>query len=284
LELRSFGDPSAFLARARDLLLADEARHNLLLGIAATVAEMPDAYRDPGFWVVEADERAVLAALRTPPFNLALSRPTDPGAVPFLATALAELHVDLPGVAGARPEVEEYVEAWCRATGDTAVPRIAQRIYRLSAVRAPAGVPGAMREAGEADRDLLRAWNLAFMREALEEPHLDEVDRLIDRRLASRDGGFALWEDGGVAVSLAGCAGRTPNGIRIGPVYTPPERRARGYAGALVAALSARSLARGLRFCFLYTDLANPTANSIYRRIGYEPVCDSAEYAFERTA
>ena len=36
----------------------------------------------------------------------------------------------------------------------------------------------------------------------------------------------------------------------------------------------------GRRFCFLYTDLANPTSNAIYERIGYVRICDSAEIAF----
>jgi hypothetical protein len=73
----------------------------------------------------------------------------------------------------------------------------------------------------------------------------------------------------------------TPNGIRIGPVYTPPEHRRRGYGSAVTAAVSARHLSAGRRFCFLYTDLENSTSNKIYVDIGYEPVCDSVDYAFE---
>jgi RimJ/RimL family protein N-acetyltransferase len=82
------------------------------------------------------------------------------------------------------------------------------------------------------------------------------------------------------AVSFAGYGGETPNGVRIGPVYTPPEHRRRGYGSALTAALSRRLLGEGRRYCFLYTDLANPTANRIYRAIGYELVCESAMYQF----
>jgi predicted GNAT family acetyltransferase len=89
-----------------------------------------------------------------------------------------------------------------------------------------------------------------------------------------------LWEDP-QPVSLAGFGGWTPTGVRIGPVYTPPELRRRGYASALTAELSAQLLAGGLRYCFLYTDLANPTSNRIYQAIGYELVCDSADYAFD---
>ena len=83
-------------------------------------------------------------------------------------------------------------------------------------------------------------------------------------------------------VSLAGFGSLTPNGIRIGSVYTPPEHRNRGYGTAVTAAVSQLLLERGHRFCFLYTDLANPTSNAIHARIGYEPVCDSREPAFAR--
>jgi predicted GNAT family acetyltransferase len=58
--------------------------------------------------------------------------------------------------------------------------------------------------------------------------------------------------------------------------------RGRGYASALVASLTERLLAGGRRFCFLFTDLSNPTSNKIYQRIGYEPVADVDEYRFER--
>jgi predicted GNAT family acetyltransferase len=77
--------------------------------------------------------------------------------------------------------------------------------------------------------------------------------------------------------SLAGYTTPTPRGIRVGPVYTPPEHRNRGHAGACVAALSQLLLDRGHRFCCLYTDLTNPTPNRIYQRIGYPPVCDVVE-------
>jgi len=101
----------------------------------------------------------------------------------------------------------------------------------------------------------------------------------VDHRLEAEQAGVSLWEDGR-PVSLASFGNPTPNGIRIGPVYTPPEYRRRGYASALVAELSERLLA-GRRFCFLFTDLANPTANRIYEQIGYRRVCEAAEIVFE---
>ena len=95
--------------------------------------------------------------------------------------------------------------------------------------------------------------------------------RSLEHRLAAPGNGIALWEDGGEPVSLAGFGSPTPNGIRIGPVYTPPQLRGRGYASALTAHVSQAQLDAGRAFCFLYTDLANPTSNKIYVDIGYFP-------------
>jgi predicted GNAT family acetyltransferase len=116
-------------------------------------------------------------------------------------------------------------------------------------------------------------------------PGRDSAEQNVDRRITSPRAGILLWEDGGAPVSAAGWGGATPNGIRIAPVYTPPELRGRGYATALTAELSQRLLdgrlfEGGRRFCFLYTDLANPTSNAIYERIGYRRVAESAEIAF----
>lgn len=129
---------------------------------------------------------------------------------------------------------------------------------------------------------------MAFADEALHEgaPGRDRAETTIDHRLSSPTAGIVLWEDAGELVSMAGWGGPTPNGIRVGPVYTPPERRGHGYATVLTAELSrqlldGRLFEGGRRFCFLYTDLANPTSNAIFERIGYRRVAESAEISFD---
>jgi predicted GNAT family acetyltransferase len=148
-------------------------------------------------------------------------------------------------------------------------------------------VPGTARVATTDDRELALRWWIAFGDEVLHEggPGRDNAAAMLDHRLSSTSAGIVLWEDEGEPVSLAGWGGPTPNGIRIGPVYTPPELRGRGYATALTAELSQRLLdgrlfPGGRRFCFLYTDLANPTSNAIYERIGYRRIAESAEIVF----
>jgi predicted GNAT family acetyltransferase len=162
-----------------------------------------------------------------------------------------------------------------------------QGIYVLEHLEPPPAAPGTARVATAADRELVLRWWMAFADEVLHEggPGRDTAEATIDYRLSSRGAGIAVWEDGGEPVSTAGWGGATPNGIRVGPVYTPPELRGRGYATALTAELSQRLLDGrlfdgGRRFCFLYTDLANPTSNAIYERIGYRRVAESAEISF----
>jgi len=278
MDVSRLEDPAAFLDAAMPLLVADEARHNLILGIAGTLRAHPSHHPDYGLWLAEDGSDAVGAAVITPPHNLVVARPRDDSALEALAAAI---DFDLPGVVAAQPEAEAFAAAWTAKTGAT--PRMirAQGVFALERVAQPEGISGRMRAAGPDDRPLLLDWWRAFAEEALgESPDPDSVVHSLDHRLEAPEAGVALWEDVRT-VSLASFGNPTPNGIRIGPVYTPPEYRRRGYASALVAQLSERLLT-GRRFCFLFTDLANPTANRIYERIGYRRVCEAAEIAFER--
>ena len=281
MEVVQLEDAAEFLAEAERLLLADEARHNLILGIAGTIRA--GFYEEHRLWLGRDGERVVAAALQTPPHNLILARPTSEEALAALADAVAE--DELPGVVGGLPEVEVF--AGLRA-GHRWRRTMVQGIYELTDVVTPPQSSGAWRLAGDSDRELVIRWFEAFADEVVHEgaPGHSDAAKAVDRRYSLRGSGFVLWEDEGEPVSLAGWGGPTPNGIRIGPVYTPPELRGRGYATALTAELSQRLLdgrlfEGGRRFCFLYTDLANPTSNAIYERIGYRRVAESAEISFD---
>jgi predicted GNAT family acetyltransferase len=280
MDVRQLEDAAAFLDQARAFLLGAEARNNLILGIAGTLVATPDRYGEKRFWVVVDDGEVVGAAVQTPPYNLVLAGPSSDAAIATLAAGIAD---DLPGVVGAHPEVDEFVRAWAETRGVGARVVRDQGVYALERVQPVPAVPGTFRRAVEGDLPFLVEWIEAFGLEVLEEgdPGRSGVHAGVAYRLRGEDGGgFALWEDGGEAVSVSGWGAPTPNGIRIGPVYTPPELRGRGYATALVAQLSQSLLDGGRTFCFLFTDLANPTSNAIYERIGYVRVCESAMITF----
>ena len=267
-------DVGAFMARAGEYLAAHEAEHCLILGIATNIRLGTMPLPEPPLFAIvtggEGEDHVVAAALQTPPHNAVLSMVDDLEAVDALAEALAG--EALPGVTGPRDAAAHFAERWAARAGRRASRRMAERIYRVSAVRAPRPAPGRMRPAERADRPLLLAWIEAFFQEALGES--TDPEDSVDRWLAGEGRTLHLWEDGDLRVSLCGVGGETPNGIRVGPVYTPPEHRGHGYASNLVAGVSQAQLDAGRRFVFLFTDLANPTSNRIYQDVGYEPVID----------
>jgi predicted GNAT family acetyltransferase len=287
MEVRRFAEVEGFLAVAGPFLEAREAEHNLILGICSNLMVAgPNAQAAPPYFAVVVDgDRVVAAALQTPPFQLVLSEIDDAAAIPILAADLVDR--DLPGALGAPEHVRAFVEARMALGGPPGHLKISERIFRLTRVTPPRPTPGQARIAVPADRALVTAWIAAFMREALGEDDPAETNDLVDRWMLGRGRALYLWEDGDTAdpqpVSLAGAGSPTPNGIRIGPVYTPLEARNQGYASALVAAVSQAQLDAGRRFCFLFTDQANPTSNHIYQTIGYEPVRDVDAYRFDRS-
>ena len=280
MEVERVTGPDAVERALRDVLLVDEARHNLQLGLLATARSSPEVYPELVGWVVRDGSRVVGGAIRTPPHNLVVIGPIADCAVEALAASVAD---ELPGAVGGAPEIDRFAAAYAAGHGLDVVTRVDQRIYELRTLAEPPTAPGSFRLAGHHDADLVFERFAAFAEEIhrVDGGHDEaQLRRSVEARLASEIGGVGLWEDEAEVVSLAGFGGPTPNGIRIGPVHTPHARRGRGYGTAVTAAVTRLQLERGRMLCFLYTDLANPTSNAIYQRLGYVPVCDSREVAF----
>jgi predicted GNAT family acetyltransferase len=151
------------------------------------------------------------------------------------------------------------------------------RAFELRAVVPPRPTPGIVRAAMEDDLLLVQSWLEAFDREAF--PNEAGYRPVETTRAYILDGATYLWVDG-EPVCVVGLTRALPHGRTVAPVYTPPEFRNRGYAGACTAAVSQMLLDGGCDYVTLFTDLANPTSNSIYQKIGYRPVCDYADFDF----
>jgi predicted GNAT family acetyltransferase len=278
MELRVFDDPGVFSRRAAAFLLVHEAEHNLIFGVCAQLQADPARFPSlPYLATVEREGTLAAVALLTPPHNLVLSRTEWLDGLPLLAEDLRARGIAPPGVIGPRAASRTFAAAWEGATGQRSAPGLAMRIYQLDRVIPVMDVPGELCPATVADRDLLIAWIDAFTHETIAE---GDAAAIVDRRLRDPASALFLWCIHGTPVSMAGQSGPTPRGIRINAVYTPPDLRRNGYASACVAALSQHLLDSGYRFCFLLTDLANPTSNRIYQAIGYEPIADVDEYRF----
>jgi RimJ/RimL family protein N-acetyltransferase len=279
LELQVFPDVAGFAAAAAPLLEADEAGHCLLYATIAVLQDFPNVSRPPAYFALATDGGGawVGAATLQPPNPLGLSPATSPEAAAMIAASLAAAgRVDAVRDVVGRPEVvEPFLAAWREQTGRTAHVHMRELLYRIDeAPRVPA-TSGSFRRAGRGDADLLTRWYADFTLEAWGEPLAEDLDRVRQRiadRADAEHSGTLLWEDGGRPVAMAAYGGWTRSGVRIGPVYTPPELRRRGYGGAVTAALTHTLFAQGRRSVFLFTDATNATSNSIYVAMGYRQV------------
>lgn len=277
MKVHRYEDASQFYERVKDYLLRDEALHNVQLALCHSLIHNLEGFDEkPLLATVEAEGDIVAVAMRTQPRNLLLSKIEDFGAVEAIAQDLHFTQESLPGVNAPNAEAKAFVETWRSLTSQSYEIKIALRAFQLEQVQKISSSVGELRQATQSDRELLIDWFEAFVVEALGIAATN-TERAVDRHL--QRGTAYLWEDE-TPVSMACNVGITPNGARISTVYTPPEHRGKGYASSCVAALSQTLLSRGHKYCFLFTDLANPTSNHIYQAIGYQSVGDLYDYSF----
>ncbi|MPZ52173.1 MAG: GNAT family N-acetyltransferase [Acidimicrobiia bacterium] len=272
MRIRTFDDVEAFHHRVAHLIQTDPVIYSVM---ATNLARARRRSQEDALWFTIDDGPTVIAAaMWTPPYPVHLSF-----GEPELASALARhlLSQDMrpPGVAGVSPAVSSFARFWREEVGDTTETVMDQRLFTVDEVIESETVPGTPRRSRPSDLDLASGWGAAFQVEAMgTEPARkdDFTDRLAD-------GALWLWEDEDRRVSMT-FASKVSSGVsRISYVYTPPEHRRRGYAGALVAAVSRYILSAGSR-PVLFTDLANPTSNHIYQELGYRPVADFSHVVF----
>jgi hypothetical protein len=279
--VESYRSPSESLLReGLAWLTHDQARNNLPIGLLYR-ALGDAAFRDELYLVIcRRNNQIVAMGWRSnfPKFGLAAT--ADLGGVATLTSRVRDDMPDLPCVLGSKALVERFIQAW-RRPGDRDPERgMPQLDYRLDRVKPHSPVRGALRPAIESDVPLLADWFLRFAEDA----HIVETSTEMEvaervRARVNADGYF-LWEED-EPVCMVG-AGGPPNQVaRVGPVYTPLDKRRRGYAGAATAGASQIMLDRGHPICCLYTDATNPTSNHIYQEIGYDLVDEVEEYWFK---
>ncbi len=271
-----------FLRDAQPYLEKQEAANNLMLSICLRLQRYPERIKAAPYLATVHDEKGlIVATVMTPPPPHKLLLYADQEECQEAARMVLHDLLDhgwtVPGVFGPTRVAEQFAAAWAAISGKSAKPGMFQRVYELRKVNHPQYSPGSMRVVTEADLPLITEWAYQFTLDCFGSADQAEAAELAQRRVGDRD--VYLWEDG-QPVSMAAKARPTINGITVNLVYTPPQFRRRGYATSCVARLSQLLLDSGWKFCTLFTDLANPTSNDIYQKVGYTPVCDFNEYIF----
>jgi hypothetical protein len=264
-------DPARVLREAAAFLASDPLRHNLILSLLHLRADRPEPGR---YWTAHDGPAVAGVALQSPVHYPATLTPMGADVAAAVVDAIASEGAALPGVMGDAATAAQFAGHWAERQRSAVVPFQGNRLYELVGIQPAPPVSGCLRQALPEERDLVVRWMRGFQRDTGEGAFDPEL--AVDRRL--RAGELFVWEDGG-PVSMVARTAPAANVVRVQYAYTPPENRHRGYCQACVRDFSARLHDRGYR-CILYTDLGNPTSNSIYRRIGYRPVAEILKYRF----
>jgi uncharacterized protein len=235
------------------------------------------------FLSAEQDGQIHGVLMRTPPYGPTISHFTHPDAAPALAAALYEHTQRAVTMVALESSLALFAAAWETLSGERGERVYDERLHRLDEIVFWPQVPGRMAPAADGHLPLLVSWMDAFQREALGKiAPVNPADGINNRMAGPPEvAGMRVWlDEAGEPVAMAGYGGPTGTSMRIGPVYTPPNRRGFGYATALTAHLTQELLDRGLKSVILFTDVANPQSNRIYQRIGYRPVCDMVQVRF----
>lgn len=272
-QVKYYKNTLAFRDSVTEFLQKNEAENNLILGLADSLAKNPNHYSDlsPLLISIIENNSIVAAALMTPPYNLVVTQ-AQPAQANALIESLIDYKIHVPGVLGPKQSSQFFAEAYCQRHELKQKEKMNERVYQADKVIHPAYPPGKMRPATKKDFPLLVDWGIGFIQDALLPQHeVERVSAMTERKIEEES--LFIWENGG-AKSMASFQGHTPNGVRVGYVYTPEKHRQFGYGSAITASLTQYLLDEGKKFCFLFTDLSNPTSNSIYKKIGYREVCD----------
>jgi GNAT superfamily N-acetyltransferase len=265
-------DPAIFRDTVSPFLKADPLHNIAILTLIEGRATAPPVSTDHYLAVVDGDGR-VRGAVVVTRSGTYLGDLRGDLVVP-VARTVARLAPGTPLAEGVPPVTHAFARRWTSLLGRQSREVVAKRLHRLGRLD-PQYAPGTPRLATMHDADLCTRWDMAF--------DVDVGEPVRDRRpgvvAAIESRRRWLWEDGGTPVSMAGHAPTVAGVARVGPVYTPPGLRGRGYASALTTHVSKKLLDHGFEVC-LYTDLANPTSNWIYAQIGYQPVADLVRIEF----
>ena len=273
-------DPAEFLAAAAPILARDEALASSYVAFANGLLRNPPTETESVYLATYAGNGGTGAAVMRGTGSLWVGASDTVAALAF-ADDVHEFRggptATLQGLVGTQPACEAFALRWRELTGHVHQLRVQMRNHKLTRVEPVPRPLGAARKATADDIDWVGAAQHDFIMEIQLPDDAARLRSLVPRRI--EQGQIWIWDDAG-AVAFAGWTDAPPDAARIAPVYTVPSSRGRGYATALVAALSQALLDRGRPKLFLITDLANPVSNSIYARIGYRPQSDLFHFDF----
>ena len=282
MEIINPKDAYSFLRISQKALEEDEVNGNLILGLSNVLTQNQYTYgNETPFYSIAYENRDIsIIGLMTPPKKLLLYeyKNLNDGVMELFANNLYSKYINITGVTGEIDVVKLFVEKWTKITGCSYKVDMNLRVYKLTEVNKYDRPNGLFRSAEIGDIGIITKFVSEFNIAINELENNERLNEIIENGVANNE--IFVWENKNI-VSMARKQRPTKHGMAVSGVYTPVEYRSKGYVTAVVAELSQNILNSGKSFCTLYTDLSNTTSNSIYQKIGYNPICDHISYRFE---
>lgn len=276
-ELRSYATPQEYLDAALGFLSVREVENGLLIGL-------PGGFRDqnapqPNCHFLTCSRDGVITAASVKTWAKAIVAGSGHGEeeLRLLADYYRRHDNNMQGVVGE----SVIAEAFAKIYHSGALTRRVMITHELTRIKTLTESAGSFEQATMTDIELLTDWYVRFNDEVHSLPRITRVETKKNLTVRIEAGNVFIWrDDSGGIVSVAAVVRKTPNSCIIGIVYTPPELRGRGYASSVVSKLTEHILSSGFTKAGLFTEADNPISNSIYRKIGYEPIGEYMDVMF----
>lgn len=271
-----YKDINIFLNDVEDSLLENETENNLLLGLARGLSKSTRESNGLLLYSVKENGVVIGAALRTDVERPLSLSPMSKEAVSTLAVYLRSSKIE--GVVGNIKTVGNFVEA----SGLKTEIKMNQGVYELHELIEPnMPIDVSVKVATEDDLDPSIEFVRGFVRECFPEDAFrddESIRQTALRHIELRNLVILFYKD--KAVACASQNRETKNSGCVSLVYTIPDFRGKGFGSLVTSEATKLAFSRGKRFTNLFTDLNNPTSNSIYQKIGYKKIAESQHLRF----
>ncbi|MCZ8534487.1 GNAT family N-acetyltransferase [Psychrobacillus psychrodurans] len=281
MNFQRYENVDAFAKIVTPFLEKNEDKFSLFLGVLKGIKA--SAYENPYMATIEENGQLLAIFQMTPPHPLNIIFVDENQISTCIDLCISELTkhaVPVESIISVKEWAVLFAQKWQEKTDGNYSLMMDQGLYRLDQVEESLEMsPGKWRYATISDAQLIEKWYSQFEQDTgLSVTAPEEIKKRVKNMLDGKEVFF--WEDQGEVVSMMKKSRPTTNGITVSLVFTPAEKRKKGYGRTLVATVS-RELLKEFEFCVLYTDMLNPTSNKIYQEIGYKKLVDSVHLKLE---
>ncbi|MCK1997279.1 GNAT family N-acetyltransferase [Psychrobacillus psychrodurans] len=281
MNFQRYENVDAFAKIVTPFLEENEDKFSLFLGVLKGIKA--GAYKNPYMATIEENGQLLAIFQMTPPHPLNIIFVDENQISTCIDLCISELTkhaVPVASIISVKEWAVLFAQKWQEKTDGNYSLMMDQGLYRLDQVEESLEMsPGKWRYATISDAQLIEKWCSQFEQDTgLSVTAPEEIKKRVKNMLDGKEVFF--WEDQGEVVSMMKKSRPTTNGITVSLVFTPAEKRKKGYGRTLVATVS-KELLKEFEFCVLYTDMLNPTSNKIYQEIGYQKLVDSVHLKLE---